>query len=712
MQALTPFLAEACRQFSGDLFDASKFSDAVAERYGIRIPRLAALGLTDQLARNGLLEPVSNYSSVTVYRYTKQSETVDASSENPVTEGEIEAVLQSFVTHCRTDNRLQSKSDAALQAAFLDRLLNVDSMRLLVRREASIAAKKTAKTLVITTPANPNEQHDRDELHIDFLVSQFLLELRDNNHAAFERVSNVAFANMAAEAISCFLEPPAENRPLNDLTVYLDSPLLLDMLGVNEEYTDYGLELLASIKASGAKAAVFDHCIAEAEAAIHAQLNYLRSGINQTSTNWGTSTKPGLLSALVGNLGERAEQRLGIEIHRDPDVSLHRKSPATVGDIEAEMTQRMQAWRNEDAKEYDRKSVWAMLSIRSTSTPCPRICDSQSLLLTRNTPLVGIANDAWLTWLKGSTKHSKTHIENWSPISMSDKQFAGYLWARTGGSDGSMSRARLLAHCSSAVRPRADVKARAYNLVLELSGSQEAEDLQALLEDREGARALMRVTKGDPEDVTRERLPFILEQVKLAAGDFAADAVRKESAQREAEIHKAHEEEVERLKSEAAAAQAILDAKARAAQLEILQHQQQNQDVSAQNEALRNTLAAQAEAEAARKSRILQDGLNAGVFRYRVSRWTAAILFGLISGKIALLSTSQPNLAAACTVLLGTAGFWFVPEILDTPMNHFAMKRLRAVVTNKDATVEIPTEFPDFRKGTWQAIALPEVNLI
>lgn len=153
------------------------------------------------------------------------------------------------MTYCRTDNRLDTRDDASLQAAFLDRLLNVDSMRLLVRREASIAAKKTANTLVIKAPLSSSEQPDREELHIDFLVSQFLLDLRNNNFAAFERVSNVAFANMAAEAISCFQEPSSDNKPLNELTVYLDSPLLLDMLGVNEEYTDYGLELLSAIKA-------------------------------------------------------------------------------------------------------------------------------------------------------------------------------------------------------------------------------------------------------------------------------------------------------------------------------------------------------------------------------------------------------------------------------------------------------------------------------
>lgn len=262
---------------------------------------------------------------------------------------------------------------------------------------------------------------------------------------------------MAAEAISCFQEPSPDNKPLNELTVYLDSPLLLDMVGVNEEYTEYGLELLSAIKASGAKAAVFDHCIAEADAAICSQLSYLRSGINQVSTNWGTSKKPDLLSALAGNVGERAEQSLGIEVQRDPEGNLHKKSLVTVGDIESEITRRMQAWRNAEAKEYDRKSVWAMLSIRNTSVPCPRICDSQFILLTRNTPLVGIANSSWITWLKGTTKHSDMHIERWSPIAMSDKQFAGYLWARTGGSDENISRARLLAHCSAAVRPRADI---------------------------------------------------------------------------------------------------------------------------------------------------------------------------------------------------------------------------------------------------------------
>lgn len=703
MQALTPFLAEACKQFAGELFDASKFSDAVSQRYGIRIPRLAALGLAEQLATEGLLVAVSGPGRSTIYKYADVPLLIEESSSSPVTEAEVELVLASFVKTCRSDDRLKNWDEPSLQAAFFDRLLNTDSMRILSRREVSIAAKKNSSTLVLAKPLN-SAPPDREELHIDFLVSQFLLDLRDRNAAAFERVSNIAFASMAAEAIACFREPNLAGTSLNMLTVYLDSPLLLDILGVNSEYADYGRELLQAIQASGAHAAVFDHCVAEAETAIRAQLAYLRSGINQVSTSWGTTAKPDLLAALAGNVGDRAEARLSIHVERDPEINLHSRSQNTVGDIESDMNARMQAWRNEEAKEHDRKSVWTMLAIRDTSESCARICDSRWLLLTRNTALVGIANKAWITWLKGSTKHSQSHIERWAPVAMSDKQFAGYLWARTGGGDGSISQARLLAHCSAAVRPRADVKARAYNMVLELSGKEEADDVAALLEDREGARALMRATKGDPEDVTRERLPFILEKVKLAAGEYAAAAVREASERELEEIRLAHEVEIERLRVEAAASQADLDLRAQNAQAELLQSQQEKQRIEQQNAALRTTLAAQDAAEEERKKRILRDGFQSGRRVYQVLRWTIAGLFGLASGIASMISTSDPTLSAGLSVVLGALGFWFVPELLNGPLNWCAMTQLRLIVAGKEADLNIPSERPDFNKGTWVAI--------
>ena len=704
VQAMTPFLAEACQQFAGELFDASKFSVAVAQRYGIQVPRLAALGMTEQLAAEGILVPVPGHSNAVVYRYAPAPVINEATLTPPVTEAEVETVLQLFVEYCRTDTRLDDRDDSKLQADFLDRLLHVDSMRLLSRREASTAVKKTADTILLKPLAAVSEQPILAELHLDFLVSQFLLDLRDTNPQAFERVSNIAFANMAAEAIACFRDPPAGNTSLIGLTVYLDSPLLLDMLGVNAEYAEYGTELLEAIRSSGATAAVFDHCVSEAEGAIHARLAHLRSGVNQLASQWGTTAKPDLLAALIGNVGKRASERLEISVQRDPEAMLHRRALTTVGDIEAQMTSRMQAWRNVEAKEHDRKSVWGMLAIRDASLPCPRLCDSKWLLLTRNTALVNIANDAWATWLRGSTKHSTTHIERWAPVAVSDKQFAGYLWTRAGGGDSAMSRARLLAHCSAAVRPRADVKARAYNLVLELSGKAEADDVAALLEDREGARALMRATKGDPEDVTPQRLPFIIEQAKLAAGEYAAAVVRAESEKHVAAMILQHEQEVARMQEEAARERLILKTQAAAAQAAHAQEQFGQQQVVAHNDALKAALALAEAVEAARKAKILRDGVDAGASLYKALRWTVTIAFGLATAIAVYSSKLLPDtVSAGLSFVLTIAGFWFVPEFLDKPLSRIAHLRYRTVVADRDPDIVIPNQSPDFRRGNGPA---------
>jgi hypothetical protein len=701
MQAIIPFIAEACSPLAGQLFEAKSFSSAIAGRYGFQVPRLAALGLAELLAHEGVLTEISKTRDSTVYRFSDKLPDVDGAS--PVTETEIELVLTTFVTYCRTDERLKEKDDQVLHAALLDRLLNADSMHILSRREATIVTKKTAST--ISRPEIQGAQEDRDEIHLDFAVSKFLLNLRDSNQAAFSRLSDIAFADMAAEAISCFNEPEAEADSLQGLTVYLDSPLLLDMLGVNVEYSEYGQELLQLIRQSGATAVLFDHCVAEAESAIHAQLTYLRSGVNQTAAHWGTTVMPDLLSALLGNVADRAEQRLGISVVRDPETNLHKRAPQTVGNIDAVMDERMKAWKNEEAKEYDRKSVWSLISLRKIDYSCARICDSGHILLTRNTALVKIANDAWKTWLGGATKFSRAQIDRWPPLAMSDKQFAGYLWARGGQADTSISRTRLLAHCSAAVRPRADVKARAINLMLQLHGRAEAEDIMALLEDREAARALMIATRGDPEDVTKERLPFILEKVTLAAGEFAAAKVREEGEKHLDEVEAEYEKKMALLQAEAEKTQSELSQKISQKSKEALQHELDKAYHIKRAEALAADLAEKKAIEDARIRRVLDEGFKAGVALYTRWRWIIAVTFGCATAAVGLVGLENPIFATLLSGLLSFGAFWFVPAVLDRPLSYCAMHRLLTVVRYKDSSIEIPPVPPDFQNRSWGALA-------
>ncbi len=362
----------------------------------------------------------------------------------------------------------------------------------------------------------------------------------------------------------------------------------------------------------------------------------------------------------------------------------------------------MQSWGNVEAKSHDRKSVWSMLTIRDSSQPCPRICDSKWIFLSRNTALVRIANVAWKKWLKGTTKHSDIHLDKWAPVAMSDKQFAGYVWARTGGQRSSIPIARLLASCSAAVRPRADVKTRAYNLILELEGKEQADDLVALLEDREGAKALMRAVSGDPEDVTKSRIPFILEQVKLAAGEFAAARAREEGELLLQERSLAYQAEIDRVSQELIETEEKHVHDLRMADAAKVQLHEERERLEAQNRILVEEANAREISESERRLAIVNEGFAVGVKTFARLKWLIAILFAALTGLISFLATDLPYLSLGMSMALALLGFWFVPDLMNKPLNKLANAEMLKYVSNRDARIVVPKiPEPDFRSGEW-----------
>jgi type IV secretory pathway TrbD component len=697
MQALTPFLAEAAIPFQGKFFDAQEFSNAVNDLYGIRIPRLAVLGMAAQLEKDGLLESDAKSASQIIYRYKKIS-SLNLQITSSISEIEIVKILNKFATIARADDRLKSFEDEYLHDSFLDRLLNIDSMRILSRRDLGNAMKKNPSTIV-ANKENQISDEDRIELHLDYVVSQFLIDLMEKDKDEFELVSNIAFANMAAEAIACFKEPSEGGvKELKLLTVYLDSPLLLDILGINSEYSEYGKDLLRLIELSGVRAATFDDCINEAENTIKARLHSSAMGINKNAAafgNGGVSNQ--LLSAISGRFAEQVTSK-NINVDPNPTNELHKKFRDSVGNIDDLISRGMQTWRNEDAKLHDQRSIWSLLRLRNSSTPCTHICDSEFIFITRNTPLTSIANAAWRLWLEGATSHSRNLIERWSPIAMSDKQFAGYLWARTGGGDGNLSRVRLLAHCSSAVRPRADIKARTYNLVLESYGKDEADIFEALLNDREGVQALMRATNGDPEDATPARLPAIFEAMKLAAGEFAAKAEREKSQQKEQEIQIAHEQELSKfhekndfLTKESEQTLRELE-KVKLQQLELQSKQEQQREY------------------------ILRQIFASASFVYKSSRWFIAILFGCIVWFIGYMSALNPaiitpQIVSILAAVTAFVSFWFIPELLNTPLQKLAEWQLKRELKKFGLTDDCSKEHPNFKEMKWGSVVIEEKSM-
>ena len=210
--------------------------------------------------------------------------------------------------------------------------------------------------------------------------------------------------------------------------------------------------------------------------------------------------------------------------------------------------------------------------------------------------------------------------------------------------------------------------------MLELHGKLVAEHIAALLEDREGERALMRATRADPEDVTQERLPFILEQVKLAAGEFAAATVRDLAKEELDKVNLAHEEELELIKREAEAQRLRSEAQAADVTDALVQERLERQQLQGQL----GVVAAQLdEAERGRTRRelaLVDRAFKDSVAAHRRMRWELVGLFAATSLWASTSATDwEPAFQLLSTFILTAFGFWFVPEFLEGLVKRHSM---------------------------------------
>ncbi|WHQ45967.1 hypothetical protein [Alcaligenes faecalis] len=305
--------------------------------------------------------------------------------------------------------------------------------------------------------------------------------------------------------------------------------------------------------------------------------------------------------------------------------------------------------------------------------------------------------------MSASSKHPPRHIERWAPVALSDKQFAGYVWARGASTSQTIPKARLLAHCSAAVRPRGDVKAKAYNLLLELQGKEEADDLAALLEDREGVRALMRVSKGDPEDITPERMPFIVEKVKLAAGEFAAAKEREQGEEKLRQLREQAEKESKRIKRESLEEQKRTDIQATELKKQLVQQKKESERLS--QALFENTLREKSE-------RLLkyQTAFSSAITFYKRARLGVALCATIITALVTYYSGDLGIVYAIFAGLIIFCGFHYVPVLTRKALHSCADKvlcsRLRAAYIADDWE-----SAPDYEAESWPDLRQVEQDL-
>jgi len=78
-----------------------------------------------------------------------------------------------------------------------------------------------------------------------------------------------------------------------------------------------------------------------------------------------------------------------------------------------------------------------------------------------------------------------------------------------------------------------------------------------------------------------------------------------------------------------------------------------------------------------------------------------ALVFGVLTYQVALYSAQDPTTAALFSGVIGFIGFWFVPEIFNSPLNWLAMKQLKLVIKGIDSTLVTSFQPANFKEKTW-----------
>lgn len=568
-EGLMVFFRPVTSSLAGRLFVPGELATELVKRYALHVPALVLESLVERMSNAGLIRKRTERDGAASYEYVASDAVVTNASLPKITD-----LLDRFRGFARKQSpELRELPDTSLDDALFDRLVRIESLEILSRRDGLEAPKHTAHTLTLRKKdAVPCDDESPISRHLDYVVPRFILALTESDAEGFDLLSDIASANLAAETLLTYRDPPRRGDALDEFDLYLDAPLCLDILGVNPGREGYGQQLSQELKRAGCQVNVFLHSIGEIERVLDARKQSYLSGIKPFDHYQVDPPRVrDLVNALAGHSEQILTEQFGFRVI-DSTAAIPAGRRSSVGaEEEKAIREQLVGWKNAEGREVDVATCCDLIRMRSSADIQTRIQKAGATLATRNAVLARAANGTWKTWLTDKNKGSRERIKSAAPLAILDKQLVGLLWITQGGQAGSIGRAHLVANCAAAIATRKDVITRVYNTLLETS-EQSAKIFSALINDQRAERALMDSTFGDPDVITDETVLPLLERVRLATAQEVEAEKNKEieelaSAFRQRDARQAEEAARLGLERDSAEAKRIA-AEERAASLE------------------------------------------------------------------------------------------------------------------------------------------------
>lgn len=553
LSGLIPLVTPIAKAKAGKYFERGFLSDELKRLYGIEVHPWALDELVPRMEVAGILRQSSLMKSGALYTYIDSIE----SHQNETTEEDVQGILEDFIEYSKGVTRRSNIDlpEELLRKHFFNQIVTADfQVNLISSRHGNGTPLKTLylrdsiqeeeETPLNSTSPAATEQTQLNQIKI--ICASYILDASVSKPEVFSQLVKIANGAILAEYI-LNLRQPNTQATLKSLRIYLDGPLAMSYLDLNEEETcKHTAMLIEKIREKGASLYIFKDHVDEIK-------DNLRSALSADGSGKRRATHRRMISASFRAYAQGILSDLeGVLKRKQITISPLPRSPSYFSDELMESLTHDLGDYGYQARERDAHAVGGVIRLRSGKINSRSFFhECQHIFLTENKRVASVAFN-----------FSIAHIgykDNYVPPAVTDRYFAGLMFILYGGnSSEALTHQKLLANCASALEPNHTLLTRVTNFLSDVDSKRANSFVEMMTSARSSqyrAIYLLDETKiiHTLSDAEAAFTDFEEEITKTVSTAYRAEQARieREHAEEIASLTaKANEQELEKIETE------------------------------------------------------------------------------------------------------------------------------------------------------------------
>ncbi|MBM6550147.1 hypothetical protein [Marinomonas ostreistagni] len=314
-------------------------------------------------------------------------------------------------------------------------------------------SKRLARVDRLDEISDEEDSKDKGKSILNYAFARFVSKVEEKGGDFKDSLNKAYSGAILSEVVLSLKEPGLDVEKFPEKKFFIDAPILLDILGFNDEYSvECSRGLVEKIKSLGGILTTSKSYIEEAKVTIRSALdNYNNRGGRKTNLDlylWRGGDN--LLNARTteNNIAQILEREYGFNLeHSVVDLKGKLQSQKALS-LKEKIYQSLHWYKNDVARDNDAEAI-AFVVMDHGYCSVKNFAESRSFLITPNTSLIETSN-AVLYKMDAFNKPEMTPL-------LSEKKLAMLLWIMNGGQGEDISSLTLIGSCARAMEMHKEV---------------------------------------------------------------------------------------------------------------------------------------------------------------------------------------------------------------------------------------------------------------